>query len=290
MEDKQLLRKPVSTSIPVLSPILHVLAMPVLVFLRHDFGYLFLRPKSIFLALIWAFVLYAAYSFYEPEIWNANLYVSLSCGSCALIYVVHLIRAVVSQLGKAPHDQFAGRSHFQFLGIPELILFLWFEPILVSGVAIFFQFTGKGHYFSQVLGMLALTMFAKELINRWSQLRKGKQQVDATDDAEEIMGKVANDRDSGVSVKASVGSSTRRARQKRKRARGAVGESEDAVETHAVVLRMIPPYTLEQAESNFRSLVKQFHPDESEQDPEGNAGLVELTSARDFFRQRFNEN
>ena len=48
MKDAQIKRKAESAHIPVISPVLHVMVMPVLVLLRHDFGYLFLRPKSIF--------------------------------------------------------------------------------------------------------------------------------------------------------------------------------------------------------------------------------------------------
>ena len=57
--------------IPILSPVFHCCAMTVIVFFRYSFGFEFLRPRSVFFAFSWAFVLFTVYAWNEPAVWAA---------------------------------------------------------------------------------------------------------------------------------------------------------------------------------------------------------------------------
>jgi hypothetical protein len=289
MKDRQISRKSEGGSIPVVSPMLHLMSMPVLVVLRYQFGYLFLRPKSIFLSLIWATALYCVYSYYEPGRWKANALVSVFAVSASLAYLFHFAVSVYSQMGKAPHDQFAGRSVFEFLGLHRRQISLWFEPILITLLALLLKLGAPANSLSTYLFLAAISLFAKESINRWFELRKVKQQTDAIDDTEETMGRVAEGREAVPLDARTVNLPSRKPRQNRSRNCKSSSDVEMGVEQCASVLRMIPPYSLEQAESNFQSLVREFHPDEVQQDAVSNEGLRKLTIARDFFRSHFRE-
>lgn len=287
MKDKQIIRKAETSSIPLVSPLLHVASMPVLVFLRFDFGYLFLRPKSIFLACIWAVALFSIYSWHDSGRWQANRLICWFVVVSSLLYLGHIARSIFAQWGQAPHDQFSGKSVFSFLKLPVSILFFWAEPLLVWLLAGVFETLQKGNSLSDFLAVSALAMFCKEGINRWFHVRKLKQQLDATSDAEETMTAVSSERESPRHDSEPSRKSSRKARRTRKRSTENREPSDSDLETHATVLRMIPPYSLEQAETNFRVLVKEFHPDESRQNPENNARLLALTEARGFFREHF---
>ena len=53
----------------------------------------------------------------------------------------------------------------------------------------------------------------------------------------------------------------------------------------AEMLRLLPPYTLDKAEENFRTLIKLEHPDATSQSPEHNARAADLNDAIEFFRK-----
>lgn len=287
MKDRQVSRKPDTAHIPVLSPFLHVLAMPALVLLRHDFGYLFLRPKSIFMALIWAFVLFSIYTAWEPDRWRANAPLCWFLAVSSLAYLFHLTRSIISQWGRAPHDQFAGRTIlFPFRG-REGVVFLIVEPVLtvVAGIAVSVIVPSGGSLFRFLLWS-AVAMFLKEGINQWAKVRKVKHQLDATADAEESMTKVMEERDSPLQKRRKKPVSSRRPRERRVRVRVETDEDE-ALEKHAAALRMLPPYTLEKAEENYRTLVRELFPDEVEQSAKDHEEMIQLTDARDFFRRHF---
>ncbi|MAS94881.1 MAG: hypothetical protein CMO55_16925 [Verrucomicrobiales bacterium] len=287
MKDAQIKRKAESAHIPVISPVLHVMVMPVLVLLRHDFGYLFLRPKSIFLALIWALLLFAVYSLFESTRWSRGALFFWFCTFSAIGYVGHLIRAMVSQWGKAQHDQFAGRSFLSLLGLADWKVFLWGEPVLVLVVSTGLRIVAGANSLSGYLLFAALAMFAKEGINQWARVRKVKQQADALEDTEDTMTEVAEKREPPP-LPASVVGTSRKPRQQRSRVR-VESASEGDLEKYAAMLRLIPPYSLQQAEGNYKALVRQFHPDEVNRTAEQNASLAALNEAIGFFRTHFRE-
>lgn len=54
----------------------------------------------------------------------------------------------------------------------------------------------------------------------------------------------------------------------------------------AQVLRLMPPFTLEEAERNYRKLVKEHHPDTADGGAENGAAAAELHQAIAWFRAR----
>src|SRR6476620_8806383 len=112
MKDKQYSSAGPVPGLPLISPVLHVVSMTGLVFLRSSFGYSFLSPKSIFLACIWALALFSFYAWHEPGAWPhwraAVLYGILT----SALYIGHLLKAFGREVGRrGKHDYFAGESH-----------------------------------------------------------------------------------------------------------------------------------------------------------------------------------
>jgi len=283
MKDRQISRKQELGRIPVLSPVLHVLCMPVLVALRHDFGFQFLRPKSIFLALIWAFLLFAIYSKSEPERWRSHSWVCAFFAVASILYLFHLTRAMSSQWGNPPHDQYAGRTLLVPFRKLEWKTFLIVEPAVVAVVATLMHFVPSSGLLSDLLFIVAGAMVAKEAINQWGKKRKENQLVDITKDADDSMKKVVEKREWPTWKWKQKASSSRKPRKSRERNRNEP-DPKELEEQHAVVLRMMPPYVSEQAEQNYRGLVREFHPDEENQSEADQRAMVALTEARDFFR------
>ena len=52
------------------------------------------------------------------------------------------------------------------------------------------------------------------------------------------------------------------------------------------MLRLRPPYTLANAEENYRALIRLEHPDGHENSPESNAATADLNEAIEFFREK----
>ncbi|MEM6822853.1 MAG: hypothetical protein AAF558_13045 [Verrucomicrobiota bacterium] len=219
MKDRQIRRKPETGSIPLVSPTLHVIAMPWLVVLRYDFGFQFLRPKIIFYSLIWAFLMFAIHSYFEPAKWKAQAGLFWFLAWASTMYLLHLVKVAVLQWGSAPHDQFSGRTVIKAFRGREDSFFLWGEPMIVTAVAGLAYFLPSCRWLSQYALIAAIALFLKACINAWSRVRKVKQQVDATHDAEEGMIKVVAQKEASptqVTIIATEGT-TRKKRIKRAR-------------------------------------------------------------------------
>lgn len=282
MKDRQIRSDSAGAAIPLLSPILHVFTMPAIVLLRRNFGYLYLRPKSVFLSLCWAFGLFAVYSWYVPARWKGNAGLCWFSALAAIFYVVHLIRSVISQFNTAPHDQFSGKSWLSASGMKPTFIAVWMEPIALLLGAIFSRSYLPGDPLGKYLLFAGGSLWLKESINHWASLRKTKRQVDVTEDADETMEKIL---DSGQAPGTpDFDGATRTTRKPRTRRERVSTQTTGDLETHASILRMLAPYTLDQAEKNFRLLAKQQHPDNSQGDGQS---MRQLTEARDFFRQLF---
>jgi hypothetical protein len=100
MKDRQMPLDGGEPRILVLSAALHCAAMTVLVFLRSSFGFVFLRPKSVFFAISWAFVLFVIYAWCEPDVWAAYRSVCLFGVAAMLLYWTHLVQAFARELGE----------------------------------------------------------------------------------------------------------------------------------------------------------------------------------------------
>jgi hypothetical protein len=180
--------------IPVISPILHWVAMPALVCLRSGFGYLYLRPKSIFLSFSLAFTLLFIVAWNEPDIW-ATFALPVSFAFVAsILYVTHLVIAVREQVADdAEHDTYSGRSHLLraasiFRIEPsdrlEMHAHVWIEPLIVLIAAGFVRLADQ-HLMSDWLALIALCLVAKEARNYWSEIRKRKRKADLHSDTED---------------------------------------------------------------------------------------------------------
>lgn len=194
MKDRQAPQTVALPRIPVVSAVLHCLSMPVILCLRSGFGYAFLRPRSIVLALSWALALFTAYSLLEPGMWPKNAAFCHFGIAAVLLYGMHFIVAFVSELrGTATHDNNSGTPHtFRILrlaGVPPSPRFqrcwvLWAEPSFVAMAAITVRDELGTANLSTWLLLCAVALWLKEALNFWLQIRQAKRQRDAMEDAE----------------------------------------------------------------------------------------------------------
>lgn len=287
MKDRQIHVAGPQARIPVISSLLHWLAMPAIVFLRSGFGFSFLSPKSIFIAFSWAAILFTVYSRLEPGAWPKYWAVS-TFGTCAaILYLVHLLTAFMRELNrKGAHDFYVGTSHLLRLAGSSTsrsserlatAIHLWVEPAIVLFVAALLRgFTGEGRL-SQGLAIVAFAMWGKEFVNHWYRLRQQKKQQDVFADAEEAIEE--NPTMTSVAAPKAAG---RKARAKRVRARTEAEEGDER--KFAEALRLLPPYSLAQAEQNYRVLIKDCHPDANDQSEDSNERAAALNEALEYFR------
>jgi len=263
--------------------------MTGLVFLRTSFGYAFLGPKSIFLACIWAQALFTFYAWHEPGAWPHWRAVALFGVAASLLYLCHLLKAFGRELRRSgKHDYYAGTPHFMRLAALfrteardkiEAFTYLWLEPALVLIAATLFSIAGVAKL-PFWLVLLSLSLWSKEAINYWYRLRHQKKQSDVFSDAGESL-----DHYPGSSPAGGVTGAGRKPRQKRERAVVDTGTDQGrAIDRYAEILRLMPPYSLEQAETNYRALMRGCHPDTAGSDPDASKRASELTEALDFFR------
>lgn len=291
MKDRQTLSAGARPSVPFVSPFLHWLAMPAIVFLRSGFGFSFLRSKLVFLSFAWACILYLIYSRLEPGAWKRNWALASFGGGAALLYIVHLFWAFTSEAMKiARHDFHSGTSHL--LRIPGLAEYLengrlgiavqmWVEPVLVLVAAIILSVVMGEHRLSLWLPWVAAGMWLKEFINYWYEVRWEKKQGDIMEDAEERMP------GAGASTVPLPQAAGRKPRTKRPPQAAAGISGNPARELRfAEVLRLMPPFDLQQAERNYRELMKAYHPDKAEEGGPYPGKAAELNEAIEFFRNR----
>lgn len=294
MKDKQFQSAGPAPGLPIISPLLHVISMTGLVFLRTSFGYAFLSPKSIFLACAWAHGLFCFYAWHEPGVWPRWKAVALYGIAAAGLYLIHLFKALAREIArKGKHDYHAGTSHFMRLawlfqpGIRDRLaafVHLWLEPGFVLIVAAFFAVAGISKL-PAWLTLLAFSMWGKEAINYWYRLRHHKKQSDVFSDAEEGM-----DHYPGTPAENNANAGTGR-KPKKKRARvltDVESKPGEEADRYAEVLRMLPPYSLEQAETNYRALMKLCHPDSgaARETADVSKRAADLKEALRFFREQ----
>ena len=98
--------------IPFFSAALHCVAMTALVFLRSSFGFVYLRPKSVFFVFSWAFALFTIYAWIESAVWREYRSVCIFGVAAMTLYWIHLLVAFARQWGKQDqHDRYSGTSH-----------------------------------------------------------------------------------------------------------------------------------------------------------------------------------
>ncbi len=286
MKDRQIQSAGAQASVPLLSPVLHWFAMPALVFLRSRFGFSFLSPKSVFIAFIWAQVLFSVYAWLEQGAWPKYWAIAGFGLGASILYTLHLSVAFSRELArKGKHDFYSGTSHLlrlpgfsQFRGNQkfETLLHLWFEPFLIFASAGILRGFFAEHRLSLWLLFVAAAMCLKEFINYWYGIRSEKKHEDIIEDAEEKM--------PGGGTFAEIPLPVAGTRKPRAR-RAPQGAASDAELRFAEVLRLMPPYSLEQAEANYRQLIKTIHPDANEAVIGANEKTAAINEAIEYFRR-----
>lgn len=291
MKDRQTRSAGARPSVPFVSPFLHWLAMPAIVFLRSGFGFSFLRSKLVFLSFAWAFILYLIYSRLEPGAWKRNWAVASFGGGAAVLYILHLAWAFTSEaMRRARHDFHSGTSHL--LRIPGLadylendrlatVVRMWVEPLLVLVTAVFLSVVMGEHRLSGWLPWVAAGMWLKEFINFWYEIRSEKKHGDIMEDAEEKMP------GAGAHTVPLPQAAGRKPRIKRPPQAATQTVEDRALELRfAEVLRLMPPFDLRQAERHYRELMKAYHPDRAADGEENPEKAAELNEAIEYFRNR----
>lgn len=283
-KDKQPESIPAAYQIPVISPVLHCLSMPVIVFLRTSFGYSYLRPKSVLIALSVACLASAYIVNNEPRLLPDYGWLTRFLGLASILYLLHLmICAGMDLASKGEHDQYSGTPHVLRL-LPHakrtngahLIAKLFIEPttVVISGIAIRSLLDTR---LGSLIVYLGVALFLKELIGAWLTLRQQKRIDDLLDDAQDKAPRPPEPKFAG---------STRKKKKSRPRVHAEPSSLETAESRHAEVLRLMPPYTLEAAEANFRILIKEAHPDTGGDPTEAEIRTRELTEALEYFRNQ----
>lgn len=286
MKDRQPGGKGPQQRIPFLSAILHWMALPVIVFLRSGFGYSFLSPKSVFLAFIYAQTLFLIYALKQPGVLPRYGFLVAFMTAASALYLIHLAVAFHEQtLRSAKHDHFSGTPYLLRIvrlfakdtsGNLETFVLLWLEPIFVGAVVVVLNLFFHERTLSGWLMWVVPAMWLKEFLNYWYELRHEKKETDIQEDAEGKMNRQAIGAD--VPLPNPAGRKRRVARSPATRE----GDDDRVQERrHAEVLRLLPPYTLDQAEKNYRLLAKESHTSPGGADEER---LRELNEAIGYFR------
>lgn len=200
MKDRQSDVSGQQAHIPFISPLLHWLAMPGVVWLRHSFGYLYLRPKSVFLASCITSTILFAIAWQEPALWMPAGIPLIFAVATSFFYVVHLCLAVIAQTSNTgEHDTYSGKSYLTRVARAfgaetaerfEMHLHLWIEPAILLLAAATIKITTGRAALPTWLTVIALALSAKELRNYWSEIRKHKRKADmlseTKDDAEDL--------------------------------------------------------------------------------------------------------
>lgn len=188
MKDKPLAPQTPSGCIPLISPLLHCVAMPVLVFLRHSFGYNYLRPKKIFLASVIVTGGFAFAVWHDPAL-KALFPLAAFAALASALYLAHLVSGIIRLTrGDAEHDQYSGTS-FLLAFVPpsrrrkcEGFIHCVGEPLLTSGMGYLVP-----HPLGKTLVMCGIALGMKEVIRAWLSLRFDKALSDNLADAKDKM-------------------------------------------------------------------------------------------------------
>lgn len=290
MKDRQVEQSPPQMRIPIVSAVLHCVSMTVIVFLRSAFGFVYLRPKSVFFAFSWAFVLFFIYAWHEKQVWAGYSIVCLYGMAAVALYFIHLLTAFFRELYRGgEHDHDSGTPHtlrlLRMFGRPVTPLFeknwhIWAEPLLVLLAGLMLRFVAGERHLSTWFFVVAPCLCFKESLNYWFQIRQKKRHMDSRDDA----GDIFDDTPATPTAEAPKGIG----KEKVKRARASTIAAADEVKERqsAQILRLTPPFNLDDAELNYRKLIKQCHPDANEETVENTALAAELNEAIEFFRGR----
>ncbi len=205
-----------------------------------------------------------------------------------LLYWFHLFMAFTRELyRRGEHDHYSGTSHLlrfaRLFGISgshlEINVHLWAEPCLIAAAGVMLRTIARERHLLSWFFVTAICLSIKEAFNYWYHLRLGKRQGDMFDDTGETIdpAKAAPDQPTPKASRT----------EKKKRPRNIFTTEEGAEERRfAEILRILPPYSLEDAESNYHRLIKLDHPDKNPDSLGSTTRAAELNEAMEFFRKR----
>ncbi|HEV2693395.1 MAG TPA: hypothetical protein VG347_10915 [Verrucomicrobiae bacterium] len=191
MNTRQVQPNDTSGYIPKLSTCLHCLAMPGILMLRKDFGFLFFRPKRMLLPIS-ILMLWGSIHSLTHDSWEGYIKPHLSQNFFFLLvpalYLFWLLVSVWKQLRKiAPHDHYSGKC----LLLPkkfytprnEAIVKIIVEPAVVFGMGCIMSYLNHA-FLTLAFYLSAIAIFFSESMNHWFLLRREKRGGDAHVDAE----------------------------------------------------------------------------------------------------------
>jgi hypothetical protein len=186
--------RPKAAPIPILSPVMHCIAMTALVYLRRNFGFAFLRPKSVFFAFSWAFTLFVVFAWNEPQIWQQYRAVCIFGMGAVVLYWLCLLHTFTKEIVRhGENDHYSGRSHIllfvERFGVPlekaELWVHLWIEPAVIVLASLVLRFAFSETHLSMWLLVVAVSLTATEYLNFWfGNIRRQKVAKDIASDAQ----------------------------------------------------------------------------------------------------------
>lgn len=257
MRDKQATASLPSGRIPVISPVLHCLSMPVLVFLRRKFGYAYLSPKSIFFASIFANCLFSYMVWNDPALKPGYLALAAFGLSASVLYLFHVFACIGDEVGRgSEHDQFSGSSRMLAIfpserrGKLEGWVHGAVEPVFTMLLGAFFWADILGKF----IIVSGLALGCKELIRYWLALRGEKRVSDSMNDAKDI---------SKINPSAAAPLLPTSGRTEQELYTRHYDKDLDDEARYAEILRMLPPYTVADAETNASRLISIVDPDTS---------------------------
>jgi hypothetical protein len=255
MRDKQATASLPSGRIPVISPVLHCLSMPILVFWRRKFGYAYLSPKSVFFASIFANCLFSYMVWNDPVLTPTYAALATFGVFASVLYTFHFLACVGSEVGRgSEHDQFSGSSRIIAI-LPseqrekaEGLVHGAVEPALtiLLGAIFWANILGK------VLVVFGLALGCKELIRYWLSLRGDKRVSDSMNDAKDI---------SKINPSAAKPLLPTAGRTEQEIYTRRYEKDLDEEARYAEILRMLPPYTFADAEANASRLAENIDPE-----------------------------
>ena len=277
--------------IPVISPTIHCVAMPALVYLRSSFGFTLFRPRTIFFALSVAVSVLDSIAWHEPDLWREYASVCIFSGGAVALYWLHYGVTLIREFGRTSErkrDDYSGTSHIlrilKWFGIGrpavELKVHLLLEPGIVLLIAAILRVALSEQHLSMWLIVVAICMIFKEGLNYWTEIRFKNIASDIKEEAEARSDDLGPDR-----AKPEAPRAARVASQTMKR-NVALSEEEARARQFAEALGITEPYDLEEAETNYRDRIRLTHPDTHDNSPESNARSAELNEAIEFFREK----
>ena len=249
--------RPAPGKIPVVSTVLHCVAMPALVYLRTSFGYALFRPRSIFFAFSFAVAVLDYIAWNEPDIWREYRAACIFSAGAVALYWLHFAVTFVREFGKKrdrKRDDYSGTSHafrvLRTLGVSkrvaELSVHLCIEPATVLLVAAALRVAFHEQHLSGWFVIVAPCMICKEGLNYWAETRRGNLLDDINEDAAELDKELG-----GNQTKAEVPQAARTGKQMMKRT-VVLSPEEERELRFADILGIAEPHDLEEAEANYR--------------------------------------